>query len=437
MTNEIIQCSENELKHLSNEELLLEVKNLNMPIKSMSKFIKNNHHNPILDEVISRTSFLDETVLGFIPILARLYCLEHNLTSHPECQNPECVHKVEWRTSIHGFAPYCSLKCRSTDPKQWERIRETTKKRYGVSHYSKCQESKTKFRETCQKKYGVDNVFQLQEIKEKCKKSMMDKYGVENSMQSEDIKEKAKQTCRKKFGVDNAFQSEEIKNRIKQTHLQKRGVDNSMKAPDVQEKYRQTMMKRYGVEYSMQSKELQKKSTETCLEHFGVEHPSQSSEILERTKHTMNIRHGVDWFPQSYEYHKLKRHKFTSPIYPGMSFDSNWELFVYDYCSKNNINVEYQPNITLEYQYDDKIWTYHPDFKINGKVYEVKGDQFFRINETSGEEEMYCPYRNDDWSDEHYDWICGKYNAKYKCILSNGIHVIRKNDLSNLDMLFE
>ena len=28
----------------------------------------------------------------------------------------------------------------------------------------------------------------------------------------------------------------------------------------------------------------------------------------------------------------------------------------------------------VQYEYDGKVHTYHPDFLINGKVYEVKGD---------------------------------------------------------------
>lgn len=92
-------------------------------------------------------------------------------------------------------------------------------------------------------------------------------------------------------------------------------------------------------------------------------------------------------------------------------------------------------NILQEYHLSmnmiGKIWTYHPDFLINGKIYEVKGDQFFRINE-SGDEEMFCPYRNPNLDDEQYNWICGKFEAKHQCMLKNNVIILRDTHISNL-----
>ena len=41
---------------------------------------------------------------------------------------------------------------------------------------------------------------------------------------------------------------------------------------------------------------------------------------------------------------------------------------------ENNIGFEYQPSISFEYEYDGKVHTYHPDFKVGDKIFEVKGD---------------------------------------------------------------
>ena len=57
-----------------------------------------------------------------------------------------------------------------------------------------------------------------------------------------------------------------------------------------------------------------------------------------------------------------------------MKFDSTWEVLVYEFCMENGIEVEYSPNIVFEYECFGEIHTYHPDFIINGKLYEVKGD---------------------------------------------------------------
>ena len=102
----------------------------------------------------------------------------------------------------------------------------------------------------------------------------------------------------------------------------------------------------------------------------------------------------------------------------------------------NNIPVEYSPEISYGYEYDGKTWTYHPDFLINGKVYEVKGDHFFRFNESTNKEEMVCPYRETNWSDEYYKWKCKLYEAKHQCMLSNNVTILRKRELNNLRMVF-
>ena len=115
-----------------------------------------------------------------------------------------------------------------------------------------------------------------------------------------------------------------------------------------------------------------------------------------------------------------------------MTFDSTWEVKVYEFCKDNNIEVEYSPSITYEYEYDGRIWTYHPDFLINDKVYEVKGDNFFRVNESTGKEEMFCPYRYTEWSDEYYQWMCGKYEAKHQCMIKNNVLILRDKDIRNL-----
>ena len=66
------------------------------------------------------------------------------------------------------------------------------------------------------------------------------------------------------------------------------------------------------------------------------------------------------------------------------------------------------------------------------KLYEVKGDHFFRINETTGKEEMFCPWRSSDESDDEYKWKCGKEEAKHQCILANNITILRHKDIRNI-----
>ena len=119
-----------------------------------------------------------------------------------------------------------------------------------------------------------------------------------------------------------------------------------------------------------------------------------------------------------------------------MTFDSKWEVKVYEFCKDNDIPVEYSPAISYPYEYDGRTWTYHPDFFVNGRIYEVKGDYFFRVNESTGEEEMFCPYRDPDWSDEYYDWKCRQYEAKRQCMIANNVTIIRGKGINNLKEVF-
>ena len=109
-----------------------------------------------------------------------------------------------------------------------------------------------------------------------------------------------------------------------------------------------------------------------------------------------------------------------------MTFDRSWEFKVYDFLTEHNIPFEYHPSISIPYEYRGTQHTYHPDFKVGNRIVEVKGDNFFRVNKLTGQEEMYNPYRYPEWTDEKYDWICGLYEAKHQCMLLNNVIILRK-----------
>lgn len=58
--------------------------------------------------------------------------------------------------------------------------------------------------------------------------------------------------------------------------------------------------------------------------------------------------------------------------YKGIFCDSSWELAVLIYCLDHGISIE-RCTEKRPYEYDGKIHYYHPDFIIDGKIYEVKG----------------------------------------------------------------
>ena len=186
--------------------------------------------------------------------------------------------------------------------------------------------------------------------------------GIYESVKSQ---EKKKQTCLKKFGVEWALQSETCKQKAKATCKQ-----------------------RYSVEHCMQSDDIQKKAQQTCLEKYGCEHPAQNHDI--RLKSSQ--RYG----------------------FQGRSFDSAPELSLFIYLTDKNIPFEYQPAIKFSYKHDDKLHFFMPDFEIDGKLVELKGDQFLKEDGT-----WQCPW------DHSRDSL---YEAKHQCAIRNNVEVWTKND---------
>jgi hypothetical protein len=62
--------------------------------------------------------------------------------------------------------------------------------KYGVSHFSKTEESIQQHKNTCIKKYGVESNLQLSECKEKIKETCLQKYGFKHPAQNPEIMEK-------------------------------------------------------------------------------------------------------------------------------------------------------------------------------------------------------------------------------------------------------
>ena len=120
---------------------------------------------------------------------------------------------------------------------------------------------------------------------------------------------------------------------------------------------------------------------------YGVKYPIQNKEIFAKNR---------------------AHYKFNNII-----FDSSWELAYYIWLKDNNINFEYHPKYSFEYEYNNIIHIYCPDFKINNEFYEIKGDMFFE------NEKMINPYNRN---------LDGKMQAKYECMIKNHVKIIRNKE---------
>ena len=310
---------------------------------------------------------------------------------------------------------------------------------------SKCQASeahltdsyKQKYKTTMQSLYGVDHVSQCQVAKEHREKTCMERYGAANPFQVKEFQEKSKQTNIKNLGKPYAGQVAECRQKGKETYLAKTGYDHNMHNPESVDRVRETTLNRYGA-IGYASDELAYKSYSTTKERYGVSLYAQSDKFATQYKQTVNERYGVDHplqLPEIKEKIKatlLERYGVTnsmqSPLvrakahkkyaYDNQQFDSSWELAYYIWLNDHNIDFVFQPNITFDYIYEGVTHKYCPDFLIDGILYDIKGDQFFKDKNPNNE--MICPY------DRTKD---GLFAAKYECMKLNNVKILHKEDV--------
>lgn len=102
--------------------------------------------------------------------------------------------------------------------------------------------------------------------------------------------------------------------------------------------------------------------------------------------------------------------------YQGLSFDSKWEIKFYIYAKDHGESIQRCP-CSYEYIYNNKIYTYIPDFLYNGQIVELKGPQFFK------DDKMICPFDN-----KKNDL----YQAKYQCMKNNKVVILTINNLKHI-----
>lgn len=348
------------------------------------------------------------------------------------CQGCGKLTEKEFRKSTKHqlYCAECNIKdgkSKRTSEQKLESNRkrhESIDKKYG-SFDKYLEYIQTKAKDTMTRKFGVDNAFKSKELMVKAKKTKLEKYGDENYSNSE----KARQTMNERYGAPTTLQSEELVVKVIDTKRARYGEH----LENIVSKIKRTKLERYGDE-NFNNPERNK---ETCMERYGVEHPmlyepikcralKKQSEIFEgiygkhywltddfkeKSSRTCVERYGVENPSQSVE---LRRRAYARYDYNGMRFDSKWELAVWIYAVDHDMIIEREP-VRLEYEYDGERHYYFPDFRLNGELIEIKGDQFFNENGT-----MRNPY------DPSKD---GMFEAKRQCGLKNGVRFIRKNDI--------
>lgn len=302
-----------------------------------------------------------------------------------------CGKRCKFNSFVTGYNQHCSYKCSMLD-----------------------ENVQNKIKKTCLNKYGVENPFQSEGIKQKIAKTNLEKYGDTSYARTPECREKMKRTCLERYGVEYNSQTEEYKIKFKETCLERYGVENPFQSKECKEKSRQTCLEKYGSEIYTKTDEYKERYKNTCQEKYGCNNIFQLEKTKEKIKQTCLKKYGEDSYAKTHEYHKKRRKRIE---YNNLTFDSSWEVIIYQYCQENNISCEYQPNIQFEYEYNGKKHVYQPDFLINDKLYEVKGNHFF------DSDKMINPF--DRSQDELFE-------SKHQCMIKNNVIILRGEDINNL-----
>lgn len=213
---------------------------------------------------------------------------------------------------------------------------------------------------------------------------------------SPEIYAKKECTCEKKYGkgIKNPSQAPCIKAKKEETSIKHYGVSNPNKVRSVREKIEQTCLRDYGAKSPFESPLVQKKIAQTNMKNLGVANPFELSSTSQKGLKGRLKKYGSAMG-------KMQTYKFNNIV-----FDSSWELAVWIYHVDHHIDIERQP-IQLHYEMNGSMHMYLPDFAIDGKLVEVKGDQMF---DKAG---------NPIFDNKH------PWKEKYQCMIDNNVIIWR------------
>ena len=383
-----------------------------------------------------------------------IYCINNNLI-HPEIC-PYCNIRYKGfnergRKNNHYYRTCGDPNCKSKSTKT------TSLEKYGTHHPLANKEVEEKRKATCLAKYGVEYSLQNPDIRKKIEKTNRDNHnGFWNNQLEEDKKkreetnrknhngllecqtkegkERRKETCRKKYGTDNPVQNKEIREKIAETNIRRYGYDNVFKSPEIQKriqttilnKYgyksytqtseykiqvRETNLRKYGVPYYTQTEECWDKIKATNQEKYGADFGFQNKEILNKWKETFKEKYGVENPSQVEEFQNKKTKRYS---YKDLFFDSSWELAFF--IKNEDKGIEYHSSSITYEDPEGKTHSYYPDFKINNKLFEIKGSHM--IDSQGNLIDFYGKGENQSL-----------FTAKQRCMEENNVVVISKKEI--------
>ena len=284
-------------------------------------------------------------------------------TAFPVC--PTCHREFGRLRNIHlsktysAYQPHCSSYCAKNDPCVQALARATSLEKYGVDHPAKSSE-----------------------VRRRIERTLLERYGTSKLMEIEGAREKAMATSRSRYGTSYPAQTPDILAKTADTMLQRYGTSIAMRVPEFKDKAKKTMMERYGVDSIMRIPEARRRAMET-------------------------------------RFSKMKKENCIK-VDGGYLDPSSWEKTVYDICVKHGLRFIYHP-ASLPFEFNGKTRHYEPDFEIEGRLYECKGDQFIRED---GRWQCVYDHSNDDL-----------YEAKRQCAVRNNVRILTAFDMPYVESI--
>lgn len=197
-----------------------------------------------------------------------------------------------------------------------------------------------------------------------------------------------KKTSLERYGVENHAQLPEMREKTKLLFKEKK--------EQIQQKRIETCLTKYGLVHN-NSKEAIEKRKQTIKQRYGI-NPLCSKEALEKARQTCLLKYGEEYTTRLPAFRAAN---FSTYKYNNLYFDSSWELAFYIYHLDQNISIEREPE-KLEYYFSNSKHYYFPDFKINGKLFEIKSPYLYS--------KLLIPNTLE--------------NAKLNCMLQNNVAII-------------
>ena len=150
--------------------------------------------------------------------------------------------------------------------------------------------------------------------------------------------------------------------------------NNKGGTPESIKKAKHTRYIRYGNENYQNVEKIK----QTCQERYGVNNPAQTEKSKQKFHETLLKK----------DNHRFGELGNYAIYYNNEKFDSKSELLFYYWCIENKYDIIKNPQ-PIEYLINDTKHLYYPDFIVNGKYVEIKGDHLidaegYLLNFTNG-----------------------------------------------------